>query len=299
MSAIQLLGAGGMLGQALLAEFGDGRVHASTKDTVDLRELDQLHDFILPGSTVINAAAYTAVDAAEAHPEDAFAINAVGVKNIAEVARDKKARVIHISTDYVFAGDASVPYDIDDATNPRSVYGASKLAGEKHLREALPDNSVILRTAWLYGFPGSSFPHTILRAAETRDTLQVVTDQIGQPTWTRDVAKMVEMVVDAPTISGVFHATNAGQASWWEFARALFSKAGLDPDRVEATTSDAFVRPAPRPAWSVLSHAAWAAAGFVTPRPWGEALDEAWDAELHRILGGNVAPRPPKRLRSS
>lgn len=287
MSAIHVLGAGGMLGHALLAEFGVSNVLAAPRGQVDLRNVDQLQDFILPGSTIINAAAYTQVDRAETDADEAFAVNATGVKNLAEVARDKNARVIHISTDYVFAGDANVPYEVDDTPNPQSVYGASKLAGEQHLRETLPERSVILRTAWLYGFPGSSFPNTILQAAQTRDTLQVVNDQMGQPTWSGDVARMVRAVVHSPTTCGIFHATNAGQASWWEFARALFDKAGLDPKRVEPTTSEAFVRPAPRPAWSVLSHAAWSTAGFATPRGWREALDEAWDAELHLILGGD------------
>jgi dTDP-4-dehydrorhamnose reductase len=283
VSALHILGAGGMLGQALLKEFSAEGAIGSTRENVDLTSMGQLEDFISPGSTVINAAAYTQVDAAETHREDAFAINAEGVANLARVGAAKNARVVHISTDYVFAGDEQVPYEVNDAPNPRSVYGESKLAGELSLQEILPEDSVILRTAWLYGFPGSSFPKTILNAARTRDTLQVVTDQIGQPTWTGDVARMVRAVVERPEVSGIFHATNSGQASWWDFARALFEKAGLDPHRVEPTTSDTFVRPAPRPAWSVLSHSAWANQGFPTPRHWREALDDAWDAELHAI----------------
>lgn len=286
MSTIQVLGAGGMLGQSLMAEFAADGVRGATRDVLDIRDREQLHEWILPGATIINAAAYTRVDDAESHPEEAFAVNAEAVHNIAIVARDRGARVIHISTDYVFGGDASSPYEVADAPHPPSVYGASKLAGEKYLVEMLPEASVILRTAWLYGFPGSSFPATILRALHTKPTLQVVTDQIGQPTWTGDVARMVRLMVEAPLTTGIFHATNAGQASWWEFARALCVKADIDPARIEPTTSDAFVRPAPRPAWSVLSHSAWGTAGFPTPRQWSEALDEAWDAELHAITEG-------------
>jgi len=286
VSTIHILGAGGMLGRSLMAEFANDGARGATRDVLDVREVEQLREFVLPGATIINAAAYTRVDDAETHPEDAFAVNAEAVQNIAIVARDKGARVIHISTDYVFAGDATTPYEVGDAPDPQSVYGASKLAGEKYLLEILPEASVILRTAWLYGFPGSSFPATILKAIHTKPTLEVVTDQIGQPTWTGDVARMVRLMVEAPLTTGIFHATNAGQASWWEFARALCGKAGIDPARIKPTTSEAFHRPAPRPAWSVLSHSAWGNAGFPTPRHWSEALDEAWDAELHAITEG-------------
>lgn len=281
MTTIQILGANGMLGSALMRHLGDMSPVAGHRDVVDIRELDQVRDFVTPNAVVINASAYTQVDAAESDPDNAFLVNAEGVKNLALVAQEKNARVIHISTDYVFDGLATSPYAEDATPAPRSVYGASKLAGEAHLQALIPGTSVILRTAWLYGFPGSSFASTIVKAAATRETLQVVTDQVGQPTWTGDVARMVRMIVGAPQVTGILHATNSGQASWWEFARRLFELAGLDPHRVEPTTSESFVRPAPRPEWSVLSHKAWEHHGFPTPRHWREALDEAWEKELH------------------
>jgi dTDP-4-dehydrorhamnose reductase len=288
MTTIHIVGAGGMLGGALVRELEDFPVSAGTRETADLTRPETLEAFITPGSIVINAAAYTQVDAAEEERDAAFATNATGVANLATVAKAKNARVIHVSTDYVFDGVAREPYGEDSPTNPASVYGASKLAGEKFLRDALPDGSVIVRTAWLYGVPGSSFPATILGAAQTRDTLQVVTDQIGQPTWTRDVARLIRSLLESSVTSGVFHATNAGQASWWEFARRLFELAGWDPDRVLPTTSETFVRPAPRPAWSVLGHGNWEKNGLLAPRHWREALDEAWDTELHTLVSESL-----------
>ena len=288
MTTIHIVGAGGMLGGALVRELEDFPVSAGTRETADLTRPETLEAFITPGSIVINAAAYTQVDAAEEERDAAFATNAAGVANLATIAKAKNARVIHVSTDYVFDGVAREPYGEDSPTNPATVYGASKLAGEKFLRETLPDGSVIVRTAWLYGVPGSSFPATILRAAKTRDTLQVVTDQIGQPTWTRDVARLIRSLLESSVTSGVFHATNAGQASWWGFARRLFELAGWDPERVLPTTSETFVRPAPRPAWSVLGHGNWEKNGLLAPRHWREALDEAWDTELHTLVSESL-----------
>jgi dTDP-4-dehydrorhamnose reductase len=289
MTTVHIVGAGGMLGQALVRELADFPLSPGTREIADLTRPETLESFITPGSVVINAAAYTQVDAAEEDRDAAFATNATGVANLATVAKAKSAQVIHLSTDYVFDGAASAPYAEGSPTNPVSAYGASKLAGEKLLRETLPDASLIVRTAWLYGVPGSSFPATILGAAQTRDTLQVVTDQIGQPTWTHDVARMIRSLLESSVTSGVFHATNAGQASWWEFARRLFELAGWDPERVLPTTSETFVRPAPRPAWSVLGHDNWEKNGLPPPRHWRAALDEAWDAELHALVAGKVS----------
>jgi dTDP-4-dehydrorhamnose reductase len=159
-----------------------------------------------------------------------------------------------------------------------SAYGRTKAEGERLALAAHPDGTVIVRVAWLYGAHGSNFPKTMLRLAEDRPELSVVTDQVGQPTWTADVAGHIVGLLDAEVRTGVFHATSAGRASWHDFARATFERAGLDPQRILPTVAASFVRPAPRPAFSVLGHAAWAAVGLPEPRAWEAALDAAFAA---------------------
>jgi dTDP-4-dehydrorhamnose reductase len=182
---------------------------------------------------------------------------------------------VHVSTDYVFGGGAAGrPYAEDTPLSPKSAYGRTKAAGEWAVRAELPDRHRIVRTAWLYGEHGPSFVRTMARLEATRDTVEVVTDQQGQPTWSRDLAKrLVELVMEgAPP--GTYHGTNAGRATWYDLAGAIFAHLGADPGRVRPTTSDAFVRPAPRPVWSVLGHDAWRHAGLAPLRGWEEALAE-------------------------
>jgi len=243
-----------------------------------------LQSFIPESATVINASAYTDVDGAESDEAAAFAVNADAVRLIAETVKAKGGRLIHISTDYVFDGTAPEPYDEGATRSPKSAYGRSKLGGEQAVEDILPNSGVIVRTAWLYGYPGKSFPATILRASQNREFLDVVTDQVGQPTWTGDVAAMVESLVVNDIRHGIFHATNSGQTSWNGFARAVFRQAGLDEEKVRPVTSEAFPRPAPRPSYSVLGHSAWGLNGLQEPRPWEDALAEAWARELHHVL---------------
>jgi dTDP-4-dehydrorhamnose reductase len=184
-----------------------------------------------------------------------------------------------VSTDYVFAGDATEPYPEDAPVNPVNAYGRSKLAGERAVLETLPETGYVVRTAWLYGQQGKNFVTTMLRLAKERDTVDVVDDQLGQPTWSMDLARrLVELAGlggQSRAPAGVYHGTASGQTTWYGLAREVFAGAGLDPDRVRPTTSDRFVRPAPRPAYSVLGHARWAAAGLPPLRSWKEALREA------------------------
>jgi len=285
MRPLVVVGAGGMLGQALRRSFGERAARYLTRAELDLRHTSELESFIDQRSTIINAAAYTQVDKAETDRDAAYAINAEAVRALAEVAERTDSSIIHVSTDYVFNGRASEPYPEDAPGDPASAYGASKWAGEQYLRDIAPQRSIIVRTAWLYGEPGSSFAHTILRAGLTRDVLDVVDDQIGQPTWTSDVVDMIRRLVDSPIRNGVFHATNSGHTSWFGFARALFRHAGWDPERIRPTTSEAFPRPAPRPAWSVLGHQRWQSEFDWTPPHWEDALARAWRAELHAIVG--------------
>lgn len=229
-----------------------------------------------PGTpVVINAAAYTAVDNAESDEATALKVNGDGPRNIA-AAIDGRCRLIHVSTDYTFAGDASAPYRPDEQTDPKTAYGRTKDAGDKAIRELAPDSAYVVRTAWVYGAYGPNFVKTMLRLAGSNDTLNVVDDQVGSPTWTRHLAiGLLELAVgDVP--AGYYHCTGGGQCTWFEFTRAIFDENGLDPERVQPTTSDAYVRPAPRPAYSVLSADEWASAGL-TPMPdWRSGLAEAF-----------------------
>lgn len=225
---------------------------------------------------VVNCAAWTAVDAAEADEEAALLVNGVGPKVIARECHKASAWMVHVSTDYVFDGSSRTPYAEDAEPNPASAYGRTKLTGEMAVREALPDTHYIVRTAWLYGRNGSNFVKTMLRLERERDTVSVVDDQWGQPTYSRDLARQIARLIEGHPRSGTYHGTNAGEVSWFGFTQEIFRHAGANPDRVVRTTSDQLVRPAPRPAYSVLGHDRWQQAGIPEMRPWPEALAAAF-----------------------
>jgi dTDP-4-dehydrorhamnose reductase len=201
-------------------------------------------------------------------------VNATGAANLARACSELDAELVQISTDYVFAGDADTPYDESAQPAPRSAYGRTKVAGEWAVTALCP-RSWVVRTAWLYGAGGPSFVSTMARLAADRETLDVVDDQRGQPTWTMDLARTVEAMVSGRAPYGAYHGTSSGETTWCGFARAIFSGLGLDPARVRPTTTEAFPRPAPRPAYSVLGHDAWRRAGLAPIRDWREALAEA------------------------
>lgn len=219
----------------------------------DIRDLEAARAAAAGADIVVNAAAYTAVDAAESDEAAAFGLNAVGARNVARAAREAGARLVHISTDYVFDGGDSEPYAEDAPQAPRSAYGRTKAAGEWAVRAEHPE-ALIVRTAWLYGEHGPNFVATMLRLAQAHETLNVVDDQHGQPTWTRDLARYVLDLIEAKAPGGYFHGTSKGSTTWYEFTREIFRLSGLDPERVNPTTSEAFPRPAHRPANSVLAH---------------------------------------------
>jgi dTDP-4-dehydrorhamnose reductase len=222
---------------------------------------------------VINAAAYTAVDVAETAESDAFAVNATGPALLAAALARHGGRLVHVSTDYVFDGRADRPYEPDDPTAPATAYGRTKLAGEQAAMAALPGCQVV-RSAWLYGGPGPNFVDTMLSLERSRETVDVVADQIGSPTWARDLAAGLVQLGSAPARPGVVHYAASGQASWCDLAREIFRGVGAEPDRVRAVTSDRFPRPAPRPLWSVLSTRSWIERGLPAPRDWRAALSE-------------------------
>jgi dTDP-4-dehydrorhamnose reductase len=222
---------------------------------------------------VVNCAAWTRVDEAETHEPQAFSINAVGAANIARAAADSGARLAHISTDYVFDGQATEPYAAEHPPAPRSAYGRTKLAGEWAVRAYCADSWVV-RTAWLYGSGGPNFVSTMLRLAGERERLDVVDDQYGQPTWTRDLADLLVRMIDADAPAGTYHGTSSGETTWHGLARAIFEARELVSDRVRPTTTDAFPSLTPRPAYSVLSHATLEPAGVAPIRGWRDALSE-------------------------
>ena len=231
---------------------------------------------------VVNAAAWTAVDDAESNEAAAFEVNATGAANLAIACAVHNTKIVHISTDYVFDGASTVPYREDAPPAPRAAYGRTKAAGEWAVRAGCADHLVV-RTAWLYGAAGGCFPKTIARLAAERDRLTVVADQVGQPTWSRDLADLVIDLVGADAPAGIYHGTAAGETSWHGFARAVVAALGLDPAMVAAGTAGDFPRPAARPPYSVLGHGAIEALG----RPAIGAWDERWAAAADVVLAGH------------
>jgi dTDP-4-dehydrorhamnose reductase len=266
---ILVTGGGGMLAKALGATFGD-TVELVTRAELDITDALAVRRAVVGRSAVINTAAYTAVDVAESNEDAAWEINARGAKNVAEACAESGVRLIHVSTDYVFDGRGSGPYSEDADTDPQSAYGRSKLGGELAVLAAHPAGASIARTAWLYGAGGPSFVATMLAKARAGEPVSVVTDQTGQPTWTRDLAERIRLLLGVPP--GVYHATSSGACSWWELAVAVYEEVGASTTLVGQTTSDAFVRPAPRPANSVLGDDAARSAGIPAMPSWREAL---------------------------
>ena len=275
MTRYLITGAAGMLGRDLQAALAGRDVTAFDRTELDITDRAAVLAQVVGYDVVINAAAYTKVDDAETNENAAYAINATGPHNLALAASATGAKLVQVSTDYVFDGSATAPYAEDTEINPISAYGRTKAAGEAFVLQEHPAGSYIVRTAWLYGAHGPNFPKTMLKFAATRDTLSVVDDQVGQPTWTADLAAQIVTLLDSAAPAGIYHGTNSGVTSWFGLAQAVFIAAGLDPARVTPTDSSQFVRPAPRPAYSVLGHDAWSAAGLAPMREWQSALTAA------------------------
>jgi dTDP-4-dehydrorhamnose reductase len=278
-------GAGGMLGTDLVAALTS---RGEPVTALDRAGLDVTDAAAVTGAiarsrpdVVVNCAAWTAVDDAEAAQDRALAVNAGGAANLAGACAAHGARLVQVSTDYVFAGDAGRPYAEDAVPAPRTAYGRTKLAGERAVLARLPGSGYVVRTAWLYGAHGPSFVRTMIRLEGQRPTVDVVDDQHGQPTWTVDVARQVIALARSAAPAGIYHATSSGQTTWFGLAREIFGLLGADPSRVRPIPSSALPRPAPRPAYSVLGHGAWAQAGIP---PIGD-----WRTALHRAFPGLLA----------
>lgn len=286
-------GAGGQLGADLLAVLGPAargltRAHLDVTDGAAVRKAVgdwALATRDLPGRRAIfNAAAWTDVDGAETDEEAAYAANATAPAHLALAAESVGAALVHVSTDYVFAGDATAPYEVTDEPGPRSAYGRTKLAGE-HAVLAASSASYVVRTAWVYGATGRNFVKTMAKLERERETLSVVDDQRGSPTWSHDLAQGLVALARSGAPGGVYHCTNGGETTWCGFARAVFEELGADPARVTPCTTADYPRPAPRPAYSVLSDTAWRAAGLPELRPWRAALRAAF-AQVGDALRG-------------
>ncbi len=272
---ILLLGHKGMLGSDLFLKLSvQHEVIGMDKKEIDIVSPDECVQAIkeTAPSVVINAAAYTNVDGCETAEEECFAVNAEAVKNIAQACRNKNIRIIHFSTDYVFDGAAQQPYKEDDQCNPVNAYGASKLAGERYL-QSLADDYLLIRTSWLYGVKGKNFVQTILEKAKTTSTLSVVDDQVGSPTYTKDLAAAVDLLI-SQNLKGIFHLTNRGSCSWYQFAVKILQESGLDDAKVIPIKSNQLPRPALRPAYSVLSMQKFISATGKTMQPWQLALQD-------------------------
>jgi dTDP-4-dehydrorhamnose reductase len=271
---IVIAGAGGQAGSCLAAEaVRQGRdVLALTSSQWDITDPQAADQIVQTGDVVINCAAYTNVDGAEGDEARAYAVNAAGPEHIARACARVGARLIHISTDYVFSGSASRPYEPSDETGPLSVYGQSKLAGEQAVLAASPD-AVVVRTAWVYtGGSGKDFVATMRRLADGDRIVEVVDDQTGSPTYVADLVAALLQVADGHVQARVVHAANSGAVSRFGQARAVFEGVGADPQRVVPVSSDHSPRPAARPAYSVLSSRESEQAGLSPLRPWQDAL---------------------------
>jgi dTDP-4-dehydrorhamnose reductase len=266
-------GGAGMLGRDLedVLTAAGHEVTAAGRADLDVTSLEACRQAVTGHEVVVNGAAWTAVDDAETHEAQAFTVNATGAANLARACAEAQVRLVQVSTDYVFSGDATTPYAEDAPLAPRSAYGRTKAAGEWAVRATCPQSWVV-RTAWLYGEHGPNFVKTMARLAGERDTVSFFDDQRGQPTWSRDLAEGIERLVAAEAPFGIYHGTSAGETTWYGFTREIFDRLGLDPERVLPTTTEAFPRPAPRPAYSVLGHDAWATAGLAPLPDWRTAL---------------------------
>jgi dTDP-4-dehydrorhamnose reductase len=278
-----ITGASGQLGVALQEELArrDIEFIATNSSELDVTKpliANQLVDLIKP-SVIVNAAAWTDVDGAESNRFEAYSVNSLGAQNLAIAANKVGARLVQISTDYVFSGDGSVPWSENAPVNPQSVYGSTKSEGESFVLTALPSKSYVIRTAWLYSKTGKNFAKTMANLALSNSgDVSVVNDQIGQPTSSADLATQIVELVMSKAPTGIYHGTNSGQATWFEFAQEIFSLVGADVSRIIPVSTSEFPRPAKRPAYSVLGHDAWTGTTVPALRNWKIGLSEAMPA---------------------
>jgi dTDP-4-dehydrorhamnose reductase len=283
-----ITGSQGQLGLALQAELtSQGIVYIATDSSqLDITKPSQVNKLVesVKPEVIINAAAWTDVDGAESSEAAAFQVNAIGPQNLAIAANKVGARLLQVSTDYVFSGGGNAPWSESAELNPSSIYGKTKGQGEKFVLSELPRASFVIRTAWLYSANKKNFAKTISKLAlSSSGEVRVVNDQFGQPTLASDLAKQIVELIQSNAPVGVYHGTNSGKASWFEFAQEIFRLAGADISRIVPALTSEFPRMAKRPAYSVLSHDKWAETEVAEMRDWRIALAEAMPAIISSV----------------
>jgi dTDP-4-dehydrorhamnose reductase len=271
---IIVTGASGQIGSDLVTTLQNKHevfgLNRNQLDVTDSYECVSVIKSIQP-DVIIHCAAYTSVDLAETEKEKVFLVNAMGTRNIAIAAEKVQAKVCYISTDYVFDGRTDKPYQEKDQTNPQSVYGISKLAGEEFI-QTICSKFFIVRTSWVFGLHGNNFVKTMIKLASEKDSIKVVKDQVGCPTYTLDLSHFLSDLIETEKY-GIYHATNSGHCSWYEYAKAVFEESNIAVEVVPCSTSE-FPRPAPRPSYSVLEHSSIRSNGFIDLRHWRIALQQ-------------------------
>jgi dTDP-4-dehydrorhamnose reductase len=275
-----ITGGSGQLGIAVSQELAARGALFTAWDSTDLdiTKGPIVRDFIsnLSPKVILNCAAWTDVDGAEIHESQASRVNCDGAENVSIAAKECGAKLIHISTDYVFSGASNLPWEVEGKINPQSAYGRSKAEGERRVIKTYPENSSVVRTAWLYSPWGKNFAKSMTRLAITGEgEVRVVNDQMGQPTSAKDLAKQLVALGLSNSPPGIYHGTNSGEGTWFEFAWEIFKLIGADVNRVVPVSSSEYPRPAKRPTYSVLSHEEWAKTAVQPLRDWRIALAEA------------------------
>ena len=282
-----ILGGSGQLGIALSEELGSRGIifRALSHQELDITKEPIVRDLIaeLSPSVIINCAAWTDVDGAEANEEIAFLVNSQGVENLAEAAKTCGAKLVQISTDYVFSGHTDEPWKENDLKQPLSAYGRSKASGEDRALVVYSQGTYIVRTAWLYSPWGKNFVKTIARKALENEAVKVVNDQCVQPTSATELANRIVELIRSSSKPGIYHLTNSGKASWFDFAQEIYRLLGKQDSLVEPVSSDVFVRPAPRPSNSTLSNESWNDTGLPPMSNWKSALKEAMPSIILKI----------------
>lgn len=283
-----ITGGSGQLGIAVSQELGERGIlfTAWGSEDLDITQGPTVRDFVshLSPTSIVNCAAWTDVDGAESNEPQASRVNSDGAENIALAAKQCGAKLIHVSTDYVFSGQGKTPWQVDDRIEPQSAYGRTKAAGESRVLATFQEKSSIVRTAWLYSPWGKNFAKTMTKLAiKSEVEVRVVNDQAGQPTSASDLAKQLVELGLSTSPAGIYHGTNSGQATWFEFAKEIFKLAGADVGRVTPVSSSEYPRPAKRPSYSVLSHDAWANTSVKPLRDWRIALAQAMPAIISAV----------------